>query len=360
MKVLHVTVSSSIGGGPEHITLLMSGFNNVESHIARPEGTYVTKFNEIVNDKFVFIPKQKFSFFALIRVIKYILKNNIEIVHSHGKGAAVYARFISIFCKIKFIHTPHGLNPKVFNSISNFTYYLIELLLGWRTDFIIFVSKTESQIANKFNLWYGVKYTVINNGTKIILNSQKYSWQLECNQELKLSDCKNIITASRFDLQKNSIEFCRMAKLMPEYNFLILGEGPLKNECIQFCDEHNLSNIKFLGAQSNPLKYFSIANVYLSTSLWEGLSMAVIECLSLGVPFILSNVDGNRDFLKFGKLGDLYELGNLDDCKNRLVNLLESSNYQEISENCIKAHDINFSQQMMCKNTELVYESFFN
>jgi glycosyltransferase involved in cell wall biosynthesis len=355
MKVLHVTVSSSIGGGPEHIYLLMSGFSNVESHIARPEGAYVNKFSEIVKDKFVLIPKQKFSFISLFRVIQYIKKNKIEIVHSHGKGAAVYARIISLFCRIKYIHTPHGLSPKIFDSISNFTYYLVELLLGWRTDYIIFVSRTESQIAKKFNLWNGVKYTVINNGTKNILNSQKNNWQFECLQELNLSNSKNIVTASRFDLQKNTIEFCRMAILLPEYNFFILGDGPLKNECIDFCQEHNLKNVYFLGAKSNPLKYFSIANVYLSTSLWEGLSMAVIECLSLGVPFILSNVDGNRDFLKFGNLGNLYELGNLDDCKNKLVNLIESNNYQEISENCIKVHEVNFSQQMMCNNTELVY-----
>ena len=88
--------------------------------------------------------------------------------------------------------------------------------------------------------------------------------------------------------------------------------------------------------------------------------MAVIECLSLGVPFILSNVDGNRDFLKFGNFGNLYELGNLDDCKNKRVNLIESNNYRQISENCKKVHEVNFSQQMMCNNTELVYNSFFN
>ena len=48
-------------------------------------------------------------------------------------------------------------------------------------------------------------------------------------------------------------------------------------------------------------------DVYLQTSLWEGLPIAVLEAVSRGIPVIATNIIGNKDVVKSGKTGCLFE-----------------------------------------------------
>ena len=90
-----------------------------------------------------------------------------------------------------------------------------------------------------------------------------------------------------------------------------MGSGPLWSEINEEIKELNLKNVHLIGLSRNVFKYLQNADIYLSTSLYEGLPISVIEAMSLGLPIIASKVIGNIDTIEHKKSGFLYELGNI-------------------------------------------------
>ena len=63
-----------------------------------------------------------------------------------------------------------------------------------------------------------------------------------------------------------------------------------------------------LGEKKNIFKYLYASDIYLTTSLYEGLPISVLEAMSIGLPIVASNVIGNIDTIENEKSGFLYEL----------------------------------------------------
>ena len=358
MKILHLTISSEIGGGPEHISQLIQGVSDrYEAHVACPDvGDYYVKFLKLTSNRVTLIPHRKFSFIALYKLIRYIRYNHIELLHSHGKGAGFYCRLINIFVKIPSVHTPHGINKKIEKGFINQIYIHFERFFEFLITSIIFVSKSEAAYAKKLCIWDNVPFVVINNGTKIIPERDINNWRTKVRQDLNCINRKIVITASRFDFQKNTIEFCEIASKFPGFYFIILGDGIEKNKCEVFCAKHNIINILFAGNVSNPIQYFAASDLYLSTARWEGLSMAILEAMSVGLPVVATRVLGNIDLVEPLKTGFLYEIGNIDEAVNYIKTAFSSQFYINLSKKSKIIHNKRFSSTSMCELTMNLYD----
>ena len=51
------------------------------------------------------------------------------------------------------------------------------------------------------------------------------------------------------------------------------------------------------------INYLYSSDIFLSTSLYEGLPISILEAMSVGLPILASNVVGNRDTIENGKSG---------------------------------------------------------
>ena len=79
-----------------------------------------------------------------------------------------------------------------------------------------------------------------------------------------------------------------------------------------------------MGKKKNVLSFLRRSDIYLSTSLYEGLPISIIEAMSIGLPIVASNVTGNCDAVIHGQSGYLYKLGEVDMAVNYLKKLLNS------------------------------------
>ncbi len=77
----------------------------------------------------------------------------------------------------------------------------------------------------------------------------------------------------------------------------IIGEGEQKEELLSYQEKKGIANVKFLGAKTNPYPYIRNADLYLSTSIYEGLSTTTIEALILGKPCVVTPCVGMTDIL---------------------------------------------------------------
>lgn len=110
-----------------------------------------------------------------------------------------------------------------------------------------------------------------------------------------------IVAVGRLSEQKN---YRLMLDVIEELNrrcipaeCWIIGGGELEQELKQYKEEKDLRNVRFWGAQTNPYPYMKCADLYLSTSIYEGLSTTTIEALILGKPCVVTDCTGMKNIL---------------------------------------------------------------
>lgn len=303
-KVLLITVRSDFGGGPMHVNQLIEHLpQSISLSIACPKGEpygAIWRKNTRLEDV-IEIPFRAFSVVACIRLAKFVKKNNISLIHSHGRGAGIYSRLLKIFNpSITIIHTYHGLNDHQ-SKFKKIIYYTVEKFLGFYTDLSIFVSQGEKKIAEKHSL--------LNNNKKFEVIYNGVSLPTVRKEKFKNNDIFNIVTVTRFSYPKNMQSALNIAKCfanVPNIKFIWVGDGEDRISLEEESKELNL-NIEFVGFSNEPYKYLQKSNIFLFTSLHEGLPYSLIESLSAGVPIVASNVEGNNEVVIDGVNGFLFE-----------------------------------------------------
>ncbi len=99
---------------------------------------------------------------------------------------------------------------------------------------------------------------------------------------------------ARLSEQKRPFDFLKLVALRQEIDsnehFILVGDGPLRPKIEKFITENELSNITCLHYVDNPVALISAANAMIFTSIYEGLPVAMLEALSLGVPVFSTDV----------------------------------------------------------------------
>jgi glycosyltransferase involved in cell wall biosynthesis len=123
--------------------------------------------------------------------------------------------------------------------------------------------------------------------------------------------------AGRFVPQKNFGRFLRIARALLEiddsYHFVIAGSGPLEAELRKEAAELKV-NVRWFGVEPSLDRFFDKIDLYLLTSDFEGLPLALLEALQHSVPVAAMAVDGigeefSDEILLLNPAGDDQELG---------------------------------------------------
>jgi glycosyltransferase involved in cell wall biosynthesis len=225
---------------------------------------------------------------------KELKKIKPDIIHLHSSKAGVLGRVAGFFLKgkKKMFYTPHGYSF-LQADISNFNktlYKFIEkyvpLFLGGST---IACGDTEHEIAQSIG-----KSQLVRNG--ISIDSIKKFYKKPNNSRLKIG------IVGRITYPRAPWLFNEIALKFPDFDFVWIGDGELRHEI-------TAPNITVTGWFMDPkevLNNLSELDIYMQTSLWEGLPIAVLEAMALHKPVIATNVIGNKDIVVPNETGFLF------------------------------------------------------
>lgn len=217
---------------------------------------------------------------SLKKIVLAIIKIKPDVIHVHSSKAGVLGRIARIFYpKAKLFYTPHGYSfirediTKRKKTVFKLFEKIITFFFGGS---IIACGDQEYEEAKKLG-----KSKLIRNGVFIdeIVKYNKENY----NQKLTIG------TSGSIYLPKNPELFNEIANLLPDCEFVWIGDGELKDKLLA-------KNIKITGWKSREETLQNVNNldVYISTSSWEGLPFSIIEALALSKPIISSNIKGNR------------------------------------------------------------------
>ena len=111
---------------------------------------------------------------------------------------------------------------------------------------------------------------------------------------------------ARLAPQKDHRTLIEAARLVPEADFVVAGDGELRHELEQRAAG---SRVRFLGARDDVPELLASLDVFAFPSLFEGLCLAVIEAQAAGVPVVATPVGGIRETVVDGKTGLLVPTG---------------------------------------------------
>lgn len=157
---------------------------------------------------------------------------------------------------------------------------------------------------------------------------------------------KQLVNVARLDEQKNQRMLLRSFKRVlykyPDYCLTIYGEGPMREELMDYVKELGLERSVLLpGRESNIIEKMKSAEIFVLSSNYEGMSNSMLEALCIGLPVVSTEVSGAVDLIKSGENGILVPINDEDKLTKALLTVIESKSLREtLSINAIKVSEL--------------------
>jgi len=322
-KVIQVLGSSPFGGGTRIVfslarylidkgfeTLLLS--NDLTTKIEAEK-----KAIPIVNlHPFVLKINPYYDTFTLKNLYFLFKREKPVIVHTHTSKAGFLGRVAAKLAGVPvIIHTIHGFAFHEFSSRLNIKFYSsLERIASLYCDNLVSVNASDLEWAIRLKIVHREKIITIYNGIPIPnLNKGEINKQL-----IGIKDNNFLITCLGRLAPQKGLEFLLKAlkNISERFNNIclaIIGDGPQRNHLELLTQKLDLSDkVFFLGFRKDVYHILAASDIYALPSLWEGLSISLLEAMSIGLPIIATNIKGNNEVLKDGYNGLLIAPGDSD------------------------------------------------
>jgi glycosyltransferase involved in cell wall biosynthesis len=296
-------------------------------------------------------------YLGLIKLIKYIRKNRIDIVQAHfptaitaGVIAARLAgnrRIVSCRRDMGFWYTPSLI------SILRLSNLLVNCFLVNSSVIKQLIIEREKVSSKKvFVIYNGVDPPEKIHDDAII----KLKFEMGIPQScIVIGTVANLNRrVKRVDLFIKSAAF--ISRRCKEVFFVIIGSGCLLNAHKRLAEELGVSdNIIFAGLRSDVLDVIQTFDIGVNSSDSEGFSNAVLEYMICGVPVVATACGGNTEIVVNGKNGYLVPAGNHIALSTSIINIiLDNKKRKQMAINAKKAA-LKYSTEKMIKKHETLY-----
>jgi glycosyltransferase involved in cell wall biosynthesis len=145
---------------------------------------------------------------------------------------------------------------------------------------------------------------------------------------------------------------------VPEACLVIVGEGPLLSELQTAADACGVGpRVHFLEFRRDVPDLLASFDCYVQPSLWEGLSISLIEALAAARPIVATDIEGNREVIDPGMTGLLVRPAETSALAEAIVQVLRNSDLAAaLAANAGRAAVTRFSEQRMVQQNLAVYD----
>ena len=313
IKLMHVQLQPLLSGVQNMMLTLLGGLEKEKYEIyvlSRGHGELVNKVRDM---GFIHISLQNFvseiswfDFHVALQLVKIFWFIKPDIVHTHSSKPGFLGRIIARLMGISLIiHTVHGFSFHAQQSGIKFWFYQkLEQFAANFAHYNVMVNNRDREYAITTLGFDPQKTITIYNGIspgkkkKYPFLRQKRFHDINKNDVHALQ----IVSVCRFTAQKNISQTLKQAtqivKSLSGITFTFYGDGELFSECQNHVQKNNnTERIILKGWQNNIIAELPQYDVFLLNSAWEGLSIAILEAMSVGLPIICSRINGNLELV---------------------------------------------------------------
>lgn len=293
------------------------------------------------------------DYFSTWRLWRFIRERKFDIVHSNDLHASIDAAICRLFMpRLRHVNTFHyGNYPR-----NNPRYHRMEKILSRIPDRLIAVGRAQR---DSIRDTYGLKdISVVHNG--VGLDDGKPDDSLK--ERIQGSGEVVIGSVSTLTEQKAIDRLLEAASILDKqgipFRLVVAGEGPLRPKLEALAKDLGLSDrVEFFGwVEEAPKRVLPWIDIFVQSSLWEAMSIVVLEAMARGLPVVATTVGENPYVVKDGETGYLVEPNKPVELADGLKSLIEDPRLRDAF-GCKGREEVisHYSAQAMCRKYEDLY-----
>lgn len=336
MKILHVITSLNIGGAEKLMVDLLPKLKQkgVEAELLLFVGTRTMFYEQLEKENVkIHVFSESGSVYDprnLFRLYRFLKKNKFDVIHTHNTAPQLFLAIVSVICRITLVTTEHNTS----NRRRNWKFYkAIDKWMYSRYERVVSISDAaENNLKIHLNV-HGAeeKYLTIYNGVDInrFMNAQPFQYDT----------CKKTIVTmvAGFREQKDQDTLIKAFSVLPKekYELWLVGDGARRGVLEDLAVSQGVEDVvKFWGIREDVPSILKSSDIIVMSSHFEGLSLSNIEGMSVGKPFIASDVDGLHEITEGAGL--LFNHGDYAQLANLIVELTNDNElYHRVADQCL-------------------------
>ena len=291
------------------------------------------------------------------KVARFAQDWGAELIHCHLPLAGVVGRLAGKLSNIPVIYTEHNKQERYHPLTRKANLWTMPI-----NQLVLSVSgEVEKSLRHNLNGTAPPIRTLLNGVNTTRFDRKQYDKKM-IRQELGLSPETPIIgTVCVFRVQKRLHYWLDLAKKVlsnyPNTHFILVGDGPEEENIRAKVKQLNLNDrVHFPGRLEEVRPWLAAMDIYLMTSEFEGLPIAMLEAMSMELPVVATTAGGIGEVVREGKEGFLSTINACFALEKGLLQLLSSPSLREtIGRNARQRVIEGFSIERMMRELEEIY-----
>lgn len=267
---------------------------------------------------------------ALLALVRLLRRIRPAIVHTHSSKAGILGRLAARLAGVPvIIHSIHGFGFTRYQSAPvRRALIALECLAAKVTSRFFAVSEANRRLGVELGLFPESRCAVIRSGVDVEAIRKLGVDTTAKKRELGLEPGRPVVgMVAPMKPQKAPLDFVRVAARVaarrPEAQFLFVGDGELREAMEAEIARLDLAkSFRLAGWRRDVPAVMRCLDVFVLTSLWEGLPRVYLEAMACGVPVVGTRVDGAAEVVQDGVNGYLLAPGDVQGMADRVTALL--------------------------------------
>lgn len=327
-KIVTIIPTLEIGGAESLVISLLTNYNHKKEKII-----LIMLFNKDKNlyedilskypIEIIYMNKRNGAdlslFFSLYKILNKIQP---DIIHTHLYSSSYVLPWKVFHNNVFWYHTVHSVAEK---ELYSFHIKLMKIAYYFNLAQPVAISDLIKKSIIDF-------YNVSENRVKTIYNGINLENYKVDKKQYFFNDKINLVSVGRLTTVKNHMMLLRVLKKINnnKFSLTIVGGGDQKNILNKYIIDNNLGDmVKMVGETNNVVNYLKLADIFVLTSIYEGLPISIIEAMAAGLPIVSSDVGGVSDIVKNEVNGFLFNKDDDEALEKILINYLNNKSLIE-------------------------------
>ena len=294
MRVLHVITSGEHGGAQAHVADVVTQLQRagIDCEVAcGPGGWLATTLRGRVQVAEVVTLRRAISPWSDLRSLWRLVRlaRGCDLVHTHSAKAGFLGRAAALVIGRPVVHTSHGaFLAEPMSPIRRAILRAAERLVAGRTAHLFVLSHADLDLLRRAGLYRKVPYSLIRVPTERMRHPPGV-WSVPEGDPV-LVTVANFYPNKAVDILISA--FAEVRRDVPAVSLTIVGDGPDRERLVAQAGGVSGAAIRFAGRLDDPSGAMLSGRVFVLSSRKEGVPLALLEALALGVPSIATAVGG--------------------------------------------------------------------
>ena len=369
MRVVHVADSVTVGGAEKQIVVFASlaQRHDIETTVVSlslddDDLSYAADLRDAGAEVVYLVGSRLLDFSRFLQLLRFLKQNDFDIVHTHMSYGNILGTLCGRLANLPVVSTLHSTGHT--SLVQTYARTALETFaLRYLTDSVIAVGYKVEQVhrARLSN-----KPILIQPNAVLPAKELPPQTRNRLRKELVGDPQKMLlISAGRIAPPKALHDMVtavvQLHLLYPKIALILVGDGPLYDEIqTQIQEKRANEYIRLLGSRDDVPQLLAAADIYVSSSIWEGLPMAILEAMMAGLPVVATDV-GDVSRVVLPQMGVIVPPARPELLASALESLIRDDELRERMGEAARLHAMsNYSAEIWIDKIYSIYSNVLN